>query len=56
MENVKNAVCCFSIEECVFERDDMTYLHNDVRIGEQKLKLTSICLCNSSSENSMRKS
>jgi hypothetical protein len=28
MENVKNGVCCFSIEENVFERDDMTYLHD----------------------------
>lgn len=43
MENVKNGVCCFSIEENVFERDDMTYLHNDVCIGELKLKLTSAC-------------
>lgn len=43
MENVKNGACCFSIEENVFERDDMTYLHNDVRIGELKLKLTSAC-------------
>ena len=43
MENVNNGVCCFSIEENVFERDDMTYLHNDVCIGELKLKLTSAC-------------
>jgi hypothetical protein len=34
MENVKNGVCCFSIEENVFEGDDMTYLHNDVCIGK----------------------
>lgn len=43
MENVKNGVCCFSIEENVFEGDDMTYLHNDVCIGGLKVKLTSAC-------------
>lgn len=43
MENVNNGVCRFSIEENVFERDDMTCLHNDVCIGELKLKLTSAC-------------